>query len=331
MKTTLTLLFTVALALSGCAFNDGEGKTSVEGKVAEDLRQARADISPIIGQWVGVLNRGGTALEVEMSIQEDLIQTGRTADGQPIFRVDPRATFTSVDGRYNQTFSGTYLKSTGELILSTNQTPVQLDQIQTLSLNLRGSTLSGAVRTPSSYLGEVTLTLQGRQNDGSQRDNEEVRAERLRQIYAPLVGSWIGLVKNTRGEPREFRISLAVYIDEQPTPSGRTSPVLRATYDRPDSPEGILRRNLSITYAYANNPPGIFMTSVNPNGYSVSLSGRFAENADGSLDPNHIIGNHTNVTLGNTGTMEIRKVGSTSNAPAPGGSQIPVPTPRPRP
>lgn len=313
----------LTLSLAACAFEDGEGQRAAEGRFAEDLRQARADLAPVVGSWSGTLVRAGTSIDIELFIQEDLIATGQvTADGQALYRVAPRASLASIDGRYNQTFTGTYIRSTGELILSTNQSPVLFDQIQTLSLLLRGNRLVGAARTPSGYLGEVSLQLQSRQNEGSSRDNEEVRAERLRQIYSAMVGTWTGRVINPpRSTTAEFDIILSVYIDEQPTETGRSTPVLRATYDRTSS--DVLRRNLSVTYAYSNNPPSVFMTSVNPNGYSVSLSGRFPSLADGSWDLTRLIATHTNVTLGVTGTVELRKQNS------PQSPSVPVPTPRP--
>lgn len=304
------LLLGFALTLSGCAFPDGEGETAAEGKIAEDLREARAELDPLMGRWTGVLQRGSNPIDVEMTIQEHLTQTGQRSDGTPIYSVSPRASLSSLDGRYNQTFTGTYLKSTGELLLATTQSPVQFDQIQSLSLILRGNTLSGQVRTPSAFIGEVTFSHQGRQNNDSDRNNEEVRADRLRRLYRPLVGTWQGRVTNS-GIPStpNFEFTLILVIDEIATETGGVTPVLRATYDRVGNNSGVLRRSMNVTYSYTNNPPTLFMTSNNPSGYQLSLNGVFSKNENGTWNLNKITGTHTILTTGASGPMEMIRLG----------------------
>ncbi|HRO66802.1 MAG TPA: hypothetical protein PL182_04495 [Pseudobdellovibrionaceae bacterium] len=336
MKTTLTLLFAAAIALSGCAFKDGEGNRDNEGRISEDLRQSRAKLAPIMGSWTGTLQRGNNSIEIEFNVQEMIVQTNTTANGQAVYSARPQASLISMDGRYNQTFTGTYLASESVLMMdSTQPVPLPLDGIRNLKLQYADGKLVGDATSPSGYLGRVTLTLQSRQSDGGQRDNAEEYANRLRRAYERIVGDWQGTVVASRGTPLRYDIIVSIFIAEEPTDTGRSMPVLRAYYDRKeDAYTGIHRKTMKVNYAQTDNPPSISIVSPpewNTNKYLVSISGRLGVNQDGSVNYDEIVGTHTNMNLGITGALQLRKVSGSGNSDERPGSDIPIPTPRPRP
>lgn len=298
-------------------------------------RQARADLQPVLGRWNGTLSRGkpGTAdyvvTEVELQLFEKKTPAGTTSWGETIYRFEPRATLRSIkDLRYRQmNLDGIYTKTTGDLYLS--KTPINADDVQSLTLKFATDTISGEVHAAGYMLGQLNVTLTTRETIETQ-DTFKVEAEIQRGIFRRLAGAYYGPVTlttvGTDRECRKFNVCLQIYMQEESTPRG-LSPYLLSSHYREDMRPGfqVAEPLLAVSYNDLVNPQTIMLTSKGVSQprndkYIVTVTGQFAvTDSTGTADISKII-NATYVieNLSLPGTAELKRVPACPKRPDDG-------------
>ncbi|MBX2988915.1 MAG: hypothetical protein KF802_13585 [Bdellovibrionaceae bacterium] len=334
----------VALSLGACAFPDDD--RDVNNRSQRDLEATQARLVPILGLWTGTLTRGTQNIGVEMLIAEGLAPTGgNNGAGDPILRAEPRATlYSTTDARYpDQSFVGVYHEDTG-LILLTSQDRVQggfggqgqgsgaqpgaaasPDDLISMNLRYNGTTIQGILRARGYIVGNMVLTKRAGPSSGSEQDSEDRYNALLRRQYQSVEGNFYGnVVEGVGADKKTFGVCLNFFITDTATASGRFRPVLKAFYRRYDVTTDSLRRTLNVTYNINATPSTVFLTSRDstvPGGggggtftpYTVEISATFSD-SNNQPTLRQLTGTHTNINLGQTGVLSMKRV---TNCPPP--------------
>lgn len=312
----------LAGAVTGCAFGAGEGRESRDNRAMEELDRLRQQMTNVTGTWVGTLNRSGQIIALQVIISGSPVQTGgRDANGNPIYTLETTVTITSPDdpGRYRANMKGDYFPSSAkyQLVLN-NPSTASPDDLRSLELRHEGAGLRGPLYSVSQYLGEVTLTRQGGQSGNEPPVDEEDRVnEQERRIYRKVTGFYYGPTQMTSGECRSYNVCVELSIQEEQTPRGGWKARLKGYTYREDIGVGSFagERNLGVSYNYRSRPESMVLTSKNvtpqPNPtspYTITMTLNFGTNRAGDTDFNLLTGGFSVESLGQTGTIRLRKV-----------------------
>ncbi|MBX2986683.1 MAG: hypothetical protein KF802_02190 [Bdellovibrionaceae bacterium] len=110
----LMLLMTVTVQTQAAGGFSGRG----QGVQMGELRP-QSDVSLLLGRWTGVAQVGAKSTRLEMTVEQELHQTGlRSAQGVPLLSLDPKVTVTGQD-LGQRLFQGVYDEASRTLKLVT--------------------------------------------------------------------------------------------------------------------------------------------------------------------------------------------------------------------
>jgi hypothetical protein len=184
----------------------------------------------------------------------------------------------------------------------------------TITARLTGDHLDGSVVKNGGTLGALHMRRIDNDASAPPEGDVEERNQRLRQLYAPLIGLYHGKAVFMGRGAETINFSMTIYIVDQPTADGYTIPILVSYYKRDNDPTGEVALTLDCKYSTDTNPPTINMESRPfpgpPNNYKITITGQ--------VHGNTITGSFTNVHFGLTGDMTLTKIKSGAPATVPG-------------
>lgn len=316
------LLVTLTIGtLLGCSF--GKSNSS-DNRVEVDTRNRLSEkFALVAGHYTGTVE-SNPRQDVELSLYIIEVRSGKNSDGDDIFLPALKARFRRLASTQADIYmDARFIPETGDVFLSsTSSQPGQPGQTGqpaqpptfTITARLTGDNLDGSVVKNGGTLGALHMRRIDNDASAPPEGDVEERNQRLRQLYAPLIGLYHGKAVFMGRGAETINFSMTIYIVDQPTADGYTIPILVSYYKRDNDPTGEVALTLDCTYSTDTTPPSISMESRPfpgpPNNYKITITGQ--------VHGNTITGSFTNVHFGLTGDMTLTKIKSGAPATVPG-------------
>lgn len=299
------LLVTLTIGtLLGCSF----GKSNSSDNRAEvDTRNRLSEkFALVAGHYTGTVE-SNPRQDVELALYIIETRNGQNSNGDPIFLPELKARFRRLNSTQADIYmDARFIPETGDVFLSSTGSQAGQAPTFTITARLTGDNLDGSVVKNGGTLGALHMHRISNDSSAPPEGDVEERNQRLRQLYAPLIGLYHGQAVFVGPGAETIKFSLTIYIVDQPTPDGHTIPILVSYYKRDNDPTGEVALTLDCTYSTDTNPPSINMESRPypgpPNNYRITITGRVRGNT--------ITGSFTNVHFGLTGDMTLTKIKS---------------------
>lgn len=287
MKKLLTIF--TALLFVGCAFNNNDAvQAENERNIKRDLEK-KAQYEPYTGTYTGTLYSLNDEFPIQITIFMDPKKVGETSKGEPIFETELKGFYRRLDiVTTDFRFNTRVIQETGDLILSNDKT-TNPDDIVTILGKLNNNTITGDVKTSTGLLGNFIVTLKTKNTQVPAVGDQNEKNERLRLLFEPLKGKYIGIVTPPPQLAAPFEVQLELFVIEKTLNNNKTEPALNSYYQRSDDPTGELALNLNVNYMPEYKPAKIVIS-----GQKAGNTGRvYSINVNGILSNSKIIGTHT--------------------------------------
>lgn len=234
--------FFLLLNFLGCAFdqspteiNQRENKT-----IEEKNRVLRSNYGLVTGFYQGRLRLGTEERLVTLGIYTLEVKEGNNSSGEPIFKPVLKAVYRQIyPVEIPIVLDGRYVPETGELSFINTVSNQGMGMLHTISGSMNGTKILGEAKTPTGVLGNLELEFIQKKVDAPTEGDEDQTAQKLRQQYEGLTGTYVGTIKSPEASgvdnKSEWDIELGIYtleIKAGTKPNGETlfRPVLKGVF-----------------------------------------------------------------------------------------------------
>jgi hypothetical protein len=232
----------ILLGITGCAFNNSPSEINQrENKsIEEKNRVLRSNYNLVTGFYQGQLHLGNDVRTITFGIYTLEVNEGTNSSGEIIFKPVLKAVYRQLYPiEVPIVLDGRFVPETGELSFVNAASGQSIDRLHTINAHYKGSKIVGIAKTPTGILGDLELEFVQKKVEAPTEGDEDYIAEKLRQQYEILTGTYIGKITSpdspVPGEQAEWDVEIGIYtleINAGTKPNGETilRPVLKAVF-----------------------------------------------------------------------------------------------------
>lgn len=257
----LSLMMSLVLSLTGCAFDKDDSKTN-QAEVEARLKLLEK-FNRVKGTYVGKLTTPTAVQDVSLNIFIQDVPNGTNTNGDTTYRVALKGNYKKlnpVGPGYNLLIR--YTAETAEIIMSneaansgngssgTNapMNNVGPDDIVSINAKISGQKILGTAFSNSGAIGTLDLALAADQSEVSGDNQQQEYYDRLFRQYESAAGVYEGA--NVIGGKASFTFKITLQVIKR-----GNIPYLIGQYDRDDDPNRNVSLNLVATYQPELQPP----------------------------------------------------------------------------
>lgn len=276
----------MVLVLSSCAFNKSDTTTAENQRDIQRELEKKAEYANYTGTYIGTVYAQDTEFPVQITIYTLSEETGKNSRGEPVLETKLKGFYRRLDIVTNDArFEVRMVQETGELNF-VNNLAKNTEDIHTINASLKDETITGIIKTTAGELGNFTAKLTTKAVQIPAEGDQKEKNERLRRMYAPLEGTYVGIVYPPPQIAAPFEITLRIVTINEVTENG-TIVKLNSYYNRSDLGND-LSLSLNIDYQPEFKPARIFLSGQKNTGSGFLLS----VNITGIIKDSNIVGTY---------------------------------------